>query len=57
MVFYHAEIIVKLYELSRYKILSSYNVTRSKKCFGLYYRVLKCYIKIYQLREIKLKVF
>jgi hypothetical protein len=47
MIFYHAEVIVKLYELSRYKILSSYNVTKSIKCFGLYCRVLKCYIKNY----------
>ena len=28
-VFYHAEVIIKLYELSRYKILNLYNVTKT----------------------------
>jgi hypothetical protein len=36
MVFYHAEIIIKLYELSRYRILSWYNVTKSIKYFDLW---------------------
>ena len=36
MVLYHAEVIIKLYELCRYKMLSSYNVNKSIKCFELW---------------------
>ena len=39
-VFYHAEIILKLYKLSRHR-LSSYNVIKSINIFGSWCRVLK----------------
>ena len=50
MVFCHAEHIIKLCELCRYKILSSYIVSKSIKCFELwFYYFIQCYIKIFWL--------
>jgi hypothetical protein len=44
---FHVEITIKLYGLSRYKILCSYNVTKITKIDLQWYGVLKCQIKCY----------